>query len=135
MNDLFSDIERAVMTLRVIITEAPKMLESNTEEIKTLEQEIMDIEHVLELKPFNASKGYSYARQISVARKRRRVLKDQNDQLRPLVEVLKRPKITENELNKALGEIRRVKRMHEGRTYRMRVRGDLQDELAPAGNS
>lgn len=129
MEDLFSNIERATMLLREIIIDAPKMLEANIEEIKMLEQEIMDIEHVLELKPFNASKGYSYARQISDARKRRRVLKDQNDQLRPLVDVLKRPKITENELNKAVGEIRRVKRMHEGRTYRMRVRTDLQDEL------
>jgi prefoldin subunit 5 len=135
MDHLFSDIEKAAMILRGIITEAPKILESNTEEIKLLEQEIMDIEHVLELKPFNASKGYSYARQISEARKRRRVLKDQIEQIRPLVEVLRRPKITEHELNKAIGEIRRVKRLHEGRTYRMRVRGDLQDELVPAGSN
>lgn len=135
MEDLFSDIEKATMILREIITDAPKMLESNLEEIKNLDLEIVDIEHVLELKPFNASKGYSYARQISEARKRRRVLKDQNDLLKPLVEVLRRPKITENELNKAVGEIRRVKRSHDGRTYRMRVRTDLQDELPPAGIS
>lgn len=130
MDDLFKDIEKASMMLRSIITEAPKMLEANQAEVAWLEKEIMDIEHVLELKPFNASKGYAYARQISEARKRRRVLKDQNEMLRPLVEVLKKPKITEHELNKAIGEIRRVKKMHEGRTYRMRVREDLQDELA-----
>lgn len=135
MDDLFGDIEKATMALRTIIIEAPKMLEANLEEIRVLENEIMDIEHVLELKPFNASKGYAYARQISEARKRRRVLKDQNDQLKPLVEVLRRPKITGNELNKAIGEIRRVKKTLEGRTYRMRVRTDLQDELPPAGNS
>lgn len=129
MEDLFSDIEKATTILRSIMIDVPKMLDANIEEIKALENEIMDIEHVLELRPFNAAKGYAYAKQISEARKRRRVLKDLNEQLRPLAEVLKRPKITEHELNKAVGEIRRVKRMHEGRTYRMRVRSDLQDEL------
>lgn len=129
MDDLFSDIELATITLRTIITQAPKLLESNSEEITRLEKEIMDIEHVLELKPFNASKGYKYAKQISEARRMRRVLKDQNDLLKPLVEVIKRPKITEHELNKAVGEIRRCKRLHENRTYKMRVRDDLQGEL------
>ncbi|WP_423408043.1 hypothetical protein AABM38_20575 [Heyndrickxia sp. MSNUG] len=130
MDDLFSDIEQATMMLRTIITQAPKLLEDNSEEITLLEKEIMDIEHVLELKPFSAAKGYQYAKEIREARKRRRLLKDQNELLKPLVEVIRRPKITENELNKAIGEIRRCKRLHENRTYKMRVREDLQGELS-----
>lgn len=129
MHDLFSDIEQSAMMLRTLIAEAPRLLEANTAEIAWLEKEIMDIEHVLELKPFNACKGFEYARQISNARKRRRQLKDQNEMLRPLVEVLKKPKITEHELNKVIGDIRRTKKSHETRTYRMRVREDLQIEV------
>lgn len=135
MDGIFTDIEQATMMLRTIITEAPKLLESNSEEITRLEKEIMDIDHIIELTEFNASKGYKLAKEIQKARRRRRVLKDQNELIKPLVEVLKRPKITEHELNKAVGEIRRCKRMHENRTYKMRVREDLQKELNQNGTS
>lgn len=129
MNDLFSDIENLAMTFRAILQDAPKRLEANLAEVCSYEKEIMDIEHVLELTNFHASKGYQYAKDIQQVRKRRRELKDEIELLTPLVEIIEKMKANDNHLNKAVGEIRRIKQSHGKRTYRMRIRQDLQHEV------
>lgn len=126
LENLFDDIENIAMTLRSILRDLPKRLEANLEEVNAMEREIMDIEHVLELSNFNAAKGYQYAKDIQVARKRRRELKDENEQLEHLVEVIKKLNFKENDLNKAIGHIRKIKEHHGKRTYKMRIRQDLQ---------
>jgi hypothetical protein len=129
MDNILDDIEKAASLLRSIIKEAPKLLAANADDIKVCEKELNDIEHVLELSTFNASKGYYFAKEIQNVRIRRRYLKDQNELLEPLVEVVTRMRSFENDLNKAIGEIRKVKSRHECRSYKMRVREDLQAEI------
>lgn len=126
MINSFNDIEQMATHLRYILQEAPKRLQANLEEVTTCDKEIRDIEHVLELTIFNAAEGFNYSRDIQKARRRRRELKDEIELLSPLVEAIKNLKVNQNELNKSLGEIRKVKQSHERRTYRMRVRTDLQ---------
>ncbi|WEG14132.1 hypothetical protein PU629_07135 [Pullulanibacillus sp. KACC 23026] len=129
MDTLFGDIEQLTNTLRSIINDTPKLFEQNKQSIDLLEKEIMDIEHVIELTTFNASKGYILARDIQTARVKRRELKDQNEMLQPLVEVVTRMRTFQNDLNKAVGEIRKIKSRHLNRQYKMRVREDLQEEV------
>ena len=129
MDDLFKDMEQTIVLLRAIIFEAPKTYESNKLGIEQCEKEIIDIEHVIELTTFNASKGYVLAKDIQDARIRRRALKDQNELLSPLVEVVSRWRSSQNDINKALGDVRRIKQRQENRFYKMRVREDLQEEV------
>lgn len=89
----------------------------------------MDIEHVIELTNFNASKGYILAKDIQVARKQRRKLKDEIELLAPVVEVIKKLNFKESDFNRAIGDIRRIKKRYENRSYKMRVRTDLQYEV------
>lgn len=129
MDDLYQDIEQTTMLLRSIIFDLPKAYEGNKLTIELCEKEIIDIEHVIELTTFNASRGYSLAKDIKEVRIRRRELKDQNELLSPLVEVVQRMRGFQNDLNKAIGDIRRIKQKHENRSYKMRVREDLQEEV------
>ncbi|WEG13987.1 hypothetical protein PU629_06360 [Pullulanibacillus sp. KACC 23026] len=127
MDALFDDIEQLANILRTIVNETPKLYEQNKQSIDQLEKEIMDIEHVIELTTFNASKGFFLAKDIQTARKNRRELKDNNELLHPLVEVVSRMRTFQNDLNKAIGEIRKIKNRHVNRQYKMRVRDDLQE--------
>lgn len=129
MDELYQDIEETTMLLRTILFETPKLYENNKQEIELCEKEIMDIEHVIELTNFSASRGCNLAKEIKKVRIRRRDLKDQNELLSPLVEVVNRLRTCQNDLNKAIGDIRRIKQKHECRSYKMRVREDLQVEL------
>jgi hypothetical protein len=129
VDDLYQDIEQAAMLLRSVIFDTPKAYENNKLAIELCEKEIIDIEHVIELTSFNASRGYSLAKDIKDVRTRRRELKDQNELLGPLVEIVNRMKSFQNDLNKAIGDIRRIKQKHENRSYKMRVREDLQEEV------
>ena len=129
MQCVLNDIEQAAITLRSIIIESPKEFDSNKSDIEFCEKEIRDIEHVLELTLFNASNGYKYARDIQSVRIKRRDLKDKNELLDPLVQLVRKMKSYEHEINKVIGEIRRIKQKHEVRQYKMRVREDLQEMI------
>jgi hypothetical protein len=127
IDTLFDDIDQLANILRTIINETPKLYEHNKQSIELLEKEIMDIEHVIELTTFNASKGFFLAKDIQKARIKRRELKDKNEMLQPIVDVVTRMRTFQNDLNKAVGEIRRIKNRHLNRQYKMRVREDLQE--------
>jgi ribonuclease BN (tRNA processing enzyme) len=129
VDDLYQDIEQTTMLLRSIIFDTTKAYENNKISIELCEKEIIDIEHVIELTTFNASRGYALSKEIKDVRIRRRELKDQNELLSPLVEIVNRLKSFQNDLNKAIGDIRRIKQKHENRSYKMRVRMDLQEEV------
>lgn len=129
MDDIYQDIEQTVSLLRTIIMETPKMYENNKLSIEMCEKEIIDILHLIELTSFNASRGYALAMEIQEVRIRRRGLKDQNELLAPLVEVVSRMKSFHNDMNKAIGDVRRIKQKQENRSYKMRVREDLQEEV------
>lgn len=105
MDDIYQDIEQTAILLRTIIFDTPKAYENNKILIDLCEKEIIDLEHVIELTAFNASRGYHLAKEIKDVRIRRRELKDQNELLNPLIEIISRMKSFQNDLNKAVGDI------------------------------
>src|SRR5699024_4920712 len=112
--------------LRFIIQEVPKRIEANIQELSACDKELSDLLHLVEFSKFNASDGYKYAKQIKVARERRRVLKNEIELLEPLNSVVAEMKINREKLNRAIGEIRNFKKNQNTRGYRMRIRTDLQ---------
>jgi hypothetical protein len=129
VDDIYEDVEKTVILLRAILLDMPKTYEANKQEIELCEKEIIDIEHVIELTHFSAAKGFNLAKEIQRVRLIRRRLKDQNEFLAPLVELASRMKTFQNDVNKVLGEVRKIKQWHENRFYKMRVREDLQAEV------
>lgn len=65
-----------------------KTYPSNNDRIDELEKQLCDIQHQIELSIFDIQRGYRFAKQIQEIRKERRVLKDENELLRPIYEFL-----------------------------------------------
>jgi vacuolar-type H+-ATPase subunit I/STV1 len=121
------DIEQALQSVKDVYVNYPKRMQQNEEALKKVEKEIQDLLHVIELKPFNASDGYKYAKQLQEARKERRSLKDEAEIFAPVKELLKFTKPTEKNITKTINEIQGIKSRHQDRLYKMRIREDLQE--------
>lgn len=133
MDHLLNDAEEAAVVLRSIIQNLPKVFDYNSQEINICEKETQDLLHIIELTSFHAAKGYHFSKELQKARLRRRELKNQNELIEPLLAIVKRMKTFEHELNKVIGDIRRIKSNQENRQYKMRVREDLQKEVSIGG--
>lgn len=122
-----TNIEQALLSVRDVYIHLPKRYEEVQKEIKKCELELEDLEHVIELHNFNASKGYQLAKEIQKTRKRRRDLKNELEQLESIRRLNAIGKPTEKHLNQAIGEVRSVTERQKNRCYSMRVRNDLQE--------
>lgn len=120
------EIEQHLQSIREVFVNYPKLYEHNLEQLKRIDQEIQDILHAIELNNFNASDGYKLAKELQTARKVRRELKDQLELLEPLKEFVSFVKPTEKNIGSTLGNVRIIKQRHNVRTYKMRIRDDLQ---------
>lgn len=122
------DVVEALQMVREVYVNFPKRMESAQEELRKVESEIQDILHVIELTTFNACDGYKWAKELQSLRHQRRQLKDEIDLLEPITkDFLAFQKPTEKNINKTIGEIRGITGRQENRTYRMRVRQELQE--------
>lgn len=122
------DVVKALQMVREVYVNFPKRMESAQEELRKIESEIQDILHVIELTNFNACDGYKWAKELQTLRHQRRMLKDEIDLLEPIAkDFLSFQKPTEKNINKTLGEIRNVVGKQNNRSYRMRVREELQE--------
>jgi vacuolar-type H+-ATPase subunit I/STV1 len=121
------DIEQALQSVKDVYVNYPKRIQQNEEALKKVEKEIQDLLHVIELKPFDAYNGYKYAKQLQVARKERRRIKDEIELLSPVREFLKFTKPTEKNITKIINEVQGIKSRHQDRIYKMRIREDLQE--------
>ncbi|WP_182200115.1 hypothetical protein [Paraliobacillus salinarum] len=129
MEDLFTDVEQTAIFIRNAVRDVPDRLNTNNAQLTKINQEIQDLMHVVEFSSFNASDGYRLAKDLKIARKKRRELKNELELLEPLVSVLKKFRNNLQEMDKAVGEIRKVKALQQSRTYKCRVREDLQIKL------
>lgn len=121
------EIEQALQSVRDVFVNYPKRIETNEEALKKIDQEIQDIMHVIELNNFSASKGYILAKELKKARQERRRIKDELELLEPIKSFLGYQKPTEKNIGKTIGDVRNVQNVHRARTYKMRVREDLQN--------
>lgn len=126
---MIHDVEETAVFIRDAIENVPKQLNANKEEIAQLENEIQDLLHILEFTKFNASEGYKLSKQLQTARQERRKLKNENELLSGLCKIFVKIKPQINNLNAVIGDIRNFKETQSKRTYRCRVRKDLQDKI------
>lgn len=122
-----NDIIQALQSVREVYVNFPKQLEISKEELKTVESEIQDILHIIELTTFDACKGFKWAKEIQRLRKARRELKDRIEMLEPIKELIAFQKPTEKNIGKIIGDVRNIETNHNTRGYRMRVRTELQE--------
>lgn len=123
------DTEKIALTIRDTIRDLPKRYSLNSERISETEKETDDLMHLLELTKFNAVEGYKISKQLQTIRQERRILKDENDLLRPMIHELKNMKNKLNTWDNILGNIRREKARKENRYYNCKYRKDLQDKI------
>lgn len=121
------DIEQSLQAIKDIYVNASRQTESNKEKLIKVDQEIQDLLHFMEFTSLNASDGYKYYKQLQTARQTRRKIKNELELLEPVKELLSFVKPTEKNINKVLGDVRRIKHQHSTRMYTMRIRSDLQE--------
>lgn len=122
-----NDPEELLKTVRYVLDDIPKRFQYNYDDIGRCDQEITDLLHVIEMIDFDKTKGDFLLNELKKVRLRRRELKDENDQLRPLVSIAEKYKSMYKEADKAIGEVRKIKSRIETRTYHIRIRDDLEE--------
>lgn len=123
------DAEQIAVTIRDAIRDIPKRHGDNSRRISDIEKETDDIMHLIELTSFNAAEGYKIAKQLKEIRMERRILKDENDLLRPMINELSGLKHKRNAWDNAIGNIRKEKEWKKDRFYKCKHRIDLQDKI------
>lgn len=119
------DIEQTLQAVKEVYVNYPK--QQNEEALKKVEKEIVDIEHLIEIRNFNASEGYKYAKELKRARVERRRIKDEMALLGPIKDLLMYAKPRDKNITKTINDVQGILASHKVRTYKMRVRDDLQE--------
>lgn len=125
---MFHDIEETAAFIRNAIRDIPARYKQNEELIRKLEQETQDLLHFIELKNLNAMEGYKAYKDLQRVRKERREIKNENELLAPIVDTLQGMKNKLSDLDRGVGEIRKIKTSQSQRQYSFRIRQDL-DEI------
>ncbi|MEH6941505.1 hypothetical protein [Bacillus sp. JJ722] len=122
------NLDAAIQHVRDVYVNFPRLYEKLQSDLKNLEMEQQDLLHLIEFKAFNASDGYKYSKDLQRVRNQRREIKNNIELLKPIMELNKyQQKPSDKIINKALGDVRRITNEHGERTYKMRVRDDLQE--------
>lgn len=122
------NIEEAIKSVRDVYVNFPRRYEQLEKDLKQLDMETQDLLHLIELKNLNLHRGFMTYKDLQRVRQERRKVKDEMEMLEPILELNKYAgKPVEKHLNKHLGEVRKVALSQQGRSYRMRVRDDLQE--------
>ena len=110
-----SEIQKALALLRDLTN--PNIKETLYKELSRIDMEIVDIEHKIEMTNFNAYEGFKLAKELQIARRKRREIKDN-------LEVL--CAITEHRAADSMHNlVNAVETKQTQRTYTPRVRLDL----------
>jgi hypothetical protein len=127
---LVTEFEEHLLSVREVFVNYPNRIINLERDLRNVEMEIVDLLHVIEFKNFNAYEGFKLSKEVKDARHRRRLIKDELEFLEPiksLLNVVAKP--SSHHINQTIGSIRKVEMHQRGRSYRMRVRKDLQKQL------
>ena len=128
--EVFDDLEQTVKFLRKAIDEIPKRYQHNNDAISKCQQEINDLLHYMEFCDLGASKGYEAYKETQAVLRYRRQLKNENALIEPLKDTITKMHFDhKRDLDKSVGEIRKVKTTQGVRSYRARVRSDLEPKI------
>lgn len=117
------------ITIRDAIRDLPNRFQANNEKINNLERERSDLLHYAELVNLNAAKGFEYYKDVQKVEQKRRKLKDENEQLRHIVPILSKWRDRLKQLDNAVGDIKKSKVHLDKRSYKCRVRKDLENKI------
>ena len=127
--NMVKEFESSVNNILEFMQKTPSRLEELTKQLSDVNLEISDFNHYLEFATFNASEGYCIARELKDLRVKRRVIKDELEQL----------KLTYDRFSCMVGGIKKVETLKQGvdksiketsnKAYRPRVRVDLFERI------
>src|SRR5699024_116405 len=123
------DYEEIITTIRDAVRDVPKEYRLNCEAISDLEKERIDLLHYAELVDLNAVEGFHLYKDIQRVEQERRKIKDENDQLRHINNIVSKWRDWLGPLDYAVGNVRKAKQHLEDRSYRCRVRKDLEGRI------
>lgn len=115
-------------TIVTIFKDVIETYEKNAEIIKQSEEELVDLEHEIELSnPKNARDGYKVYKEIREVRIRRRQAKNENELLKDMYDLLKdnQSQKFKNKIQQIQGNAAKIAKTQENRTYTPRYRTDL----------
>jgi hypothetical protein len=124
---LVTEFEKHLLSVREVFVNFPNRIQKLEQDLKKVDMEIQDLVHVIEFKSINAFEGFKLCKEVQEARRRRRAIKDELDFFEPIKSLLSTAgKPTDHHINKTIGSVRKIEMHHKSRTYKMRVRKDLQ---------
>lgn len=103
-----------------------KTYEQAVRDVEYYEKEYNDLNHALELLSFNAAQGYHLAKELQTNRRNRRVAKDTVYQLEPLYNLFSHSENFHKQLKIANKNVIKIAQSQSSRTYKVRVRTDMQ---------
>ncbi|PZM64834.1 hypothetical protein [Paenibacillus dendritiformis] len=119
------DILKSAEKLRDIIATAPRQFDENDRKIEQFDKESGDLLHAVELLTYDDEQAAQYIEEIRKNRRSRRLRKDQNMVLKPLVDYIRsRPKLLQ-ELRDVCRETEKAAKVLEERSYHPRIRMEL----------
>ena len=119
-------IENELIATRNVLVEYPKRYKSLQEELSKIDSERSDLLHVIELGSLNAVQRVRLAGELRDLSIKRRLVKNDIELLKEVTHFAENG-VTPGRLNNLIGTIRQVLQKQEKRSYRLRVRNDLQD--------
>ena len=122
-----TEVEQALLAVRDVYVNYPKQIKLITEAYTKTCSERQDLLHIIELGNLDAVGMSRIYKALRAVQKERRKLKDELELLQSVKDLIDAKRPTENRINHAIGRVREVKTKQKTRSYRMRVRTDLQD--------
>ena len=132
------DVSKMIGALKGILFDVPLLFNKMNDDLSSIDKEISDILHVLELGSLNAVELTKMAVDLREARQKRRIIKDRYNEMRILMEtihLLKLEDLSKNDKRrKGIGDmINRAnnvkKKQSSNRNYKFRIRHDLETYL------
>lgn len=123
------DIEQTITLIRDSIRDLPDRYKANHDEIGKLDQETQDLLHFAEFRKLDIQRGFNFYKETQEVRVRRRELKNENELIAPVIDILVDYKKRLDELNRAIGAIRNKKKLQKDRHYTFKVRKDLGETI------
>lgn len=125
--DKIKDLEKVEAFIKVLLA-IPGRYQQLYEQVGSYDRETSDCLHDIEFDHFYRTGGHRKARYLQKIRKERRRAKEEMEQLCPIKDVIKKGSESEHfiqEIREALTKVNEVVELQKNRTYRPRVRDDL----------
>lgn len=122
---MYHDLEDTAVFVRNAIRDIPNRYKQNEIDIKKLDLETQDLLHIVELGKIDAILRQKLYEDLRKVRQARRILKDENELLAPIIDILISLKNKIPEFDNGIGKIRKAKLTQSQRKYSFRVRHDL----------